>query len=216
MLTWSFSSLDAFTTCPRKYHAEKVAKVVKEPKNAMADYGSEAHKAFEHYLFKGKPLPIDLRHHQPMLDKFKNAPGTGYPEQKLALTADYKPTGFFDSDVWVRGIIDFAKVNAPKAVIVDWKFGKMKDSFAQIRLGAAILMHTMPEVDTVVGTYYWARDKKFTKTYAYRLDLPTIWNDFLPLVKRLELALENNDWPARPSGLCRRYCQVTACEHCGK
>jgi hypothetical protein len=216
MPAWSFSALDAFMTCPRKYEAEKVSKTVKEAKNAMADYGSDAHKAFELFLFKDKPLPLDLRHHQSMLERFKQAPGEGFPEQKLALTAELKPTGFFDSDVWVRGIIDFAKVQGKNAVVVDWKFGKYKDGFDQIRLCTAILMAVMPEVENVVGAYYWAKEKRLTRTRIYRLDIPTIWGDFLPKVKRLESAFEKNDWPAKPSGLCRKYCGVTGCEFHGK
>jgi hypothetical protein len=216
MPAWSFSAIDGFNTCPRKFHAERVAKVVKEVKSPVTDYGTEAHKAFEKYLFKGKELPLDLRHHQPMLDKFKDAPGKGFPEQKLALTVDFKPTGFFDSDVWCRAIIDYAKVNGDRGIIIDWKFGKMKEGFDQIRLCSAVLMHHMPELNSIVGGYYWAKDKKFLKTNIYRTDIGGVWNDFLPRVKRLELAYSNNDWPARPSGLCRKYCQVTACEHCGK
>lgn len=216
MPAWSFSSLDAFQTCPRKYYAEKVSRTVKEAKNEVAAYGSEAHKHFENFLFKNKPLPLDLRHHLSMLERFKNAPGTGYPEQKLALNADYEPTGFFDNDVWVRSIIDYAKVHKDRAVIVDWKFGKYKEGFDQVRLCSAVLMRYMPEVKFFTGVYYWAKEKRFTRTQITSLDAPMIWSEFLPKVKRLELAYVNDEWPAKPSGLCRRYCGVTACEHCGK
>lgn len=215
-MAWSFSAIDAFNLCPRKYHAERVAKVVKEKKSAITDYGTEAHKFFENYMLKDKPLPLDLRHHQPQLDILKSAPGTSYPEQKLALNADYKPTGFFDSDVWVRSIIDFLKVDGDTAAIIDWKFGKVKESNDQLKLCAAVLMHTMPEVNTVLSRFYWAKEKKFSKLLRlYRPDLCGIWNIFLPQVKQLDLAHAKNEWPARPNFLCRKYCQVTACEHCG-
>jgi len=64
-------------------------------------------------------LPLDLRHHQKMLDKLMAVPGEQYEEQRLAITRDFQPTGFFDNDVWFRAVLDYMKVQGPVATIID-------------------------------------------------------------------------------------------------
>lgn len=212
---WSFSMLEAFGICPRKYKAERIDRSIKEAPNQQRDYGQEAHKAFENRLLKGKQLPLDLRHHEENLAKIAAAPGKGYPEQKLGITAEYKPTGFFDDDVWCRGIVDYLKTNGDHAVLIDHKFGKMKHDPAQLRLCSALVLATLPEIMTIQAAYYWAKSKKFTKTTVTRYDIPNVWNEFLPRVNKMKEAYRDEEFPARPCFLCRNHCQVTGCEHHG-
>lgn len=213
--TWSFSNLDLFETCPKKYYHLRVAKDVKDEGNAMSNYGQEAHKHFENRLVYGTPLPLDLRHHEKFLVKLCAAPGKGLGEQKLALTRDFEPTGFFDADVWVRGIVDYTKHNAPSLVIVDHKFGKMKEGFAQLELMAAMLMACMPEIEKTSALYYWAKEKKITSIKFTRDDIPEIWGKFLPRVNRMETAWKTTEFPAKQNYLCKKYCPVKSCPHHG-
>jgi CRISPR/Cas system-associated exonuclease Cas4 (RecB family) len=220
MKAWSYSFINAYEICPRKLYAERYAKTVKETKSAAGDYGIEAHKHFENFLLKDKALPLDLRSHVSVLERLKKASGEGHPEQKLAVNRDFEPTGFFDSDAWCRGIVDYAKTNPPKAMIIDWKFGRKHDDTRQVRLCAALLMAHMPEVDSILAGYYWAKEKdveqRITRTLVYRLDLPTVWAEFLPLLERIDRSEQNDDWPAKPNFLCRRHCGVKGCEFHGK
>jgi hypothetical protein len=48
-----------------------------------------------------------------------------------------------------------------------------------------------------------------------REDVPKIWQEFAPRVQRLELAHQENRWPKKPSGLCRKHCPVRDCEFHG-
>lgn len=214
--TWSFSNLELYETCPKKYYHLRVAKDVKDKGNAVSNYGSEAHKHFEDRLVKGTTLPLDLRHHEKVLKKLEDAKGEGLGEQKLALTRDFEPTGFFDKDVWVRGIVDYTKHNAPHLVIVDHKFGKMKEGFDQLKLMAAMLFAYMPEIETCTAMYYWAKEKKITSIKFTRDDIPDIWAAFLPRVEQMEKAWKTTDFPARTNYLCKRYCPVKSCPHCGQ
>lgn len=215
-LVWSFSNLELFELCPKKYFHLRVAKDVKDRGNAASNYGKEAHKHFEDRLIKGKPLPLDLKHHEKVLKKLEGAPGTGLGEQKLALNADFEPTGFFDTDVWVRGIVDYTKYNGDHLLIVDHKFGKMKDGFDQLKLMAAMLLAYMPEINNVSAMYYWAKEKKITSINLTRDQLPELWQVFLPRVKRLKKALTNAEFEAKPNYLCKRYCPVTKCAYHGQ
>ena len=212
MAAWSYSALTSFELCPKKYYHENIKRDFRQSRSSIGDYGLEAHKKFEMRLINGKPLPLDLRHHEPVLKKLADIPGEGMPEQKIALTKDFQPTGFFDSDVWCRGVIDYAKVTGNKLIIVDHKFGKMKEGFDQLDLMFALMSAHLPEIKHAVGMFYWAKDKQFTrKIYSTEPHVTEIWDNFLPRVERLEVARKTTDFPARQNGLCRRYCPVKTC-----
>jgi hypothetical protein len=47
-----------------------------------------------------------------------------YTELRLGITRDWKPTKFFASDVWMRGVVDFVIIlENGDALILDWKYG---------------------------------------------------------------------------------------------
>lgn len=213
--TWSYSNLDLFETCGKKYYHLRVSKDVKDTGNAASNYGFEAHKHFEDRMMKNKALPLDLKHHEKFLLKMEEAPGVRMGEQKLALNRDFEPTGFFDDDVWVRGIVDYTKHNGSHIVVVDYKFGKMKEGFDQLDLMVAMLMAYMPELETATGMYYWAKSKKITSKKYTRDDIPDIWGRFLPRVEAMEEAWKTTEFPAKPNYLCKRYCPVSSCPHHG-
>lgn len=215
MIAWSFSALQTFETCPKKYWHEKIKKDVRQSKSTVGDYGIEAHKAFENRLLKGRDLPLDLQHHEPVLAKIAAAPGQGMPEQKLAINRDFQPTGFFDKDVWLRAIIDYAKLNDNVCLLIDHKFGKMKDDFDQVELLAATFSCFKPEVELYSAAYYWAKEKKLTRKKITQGDLPEIWEKFIKRQERLQLAVKHDEFPANPNGLCRRYCAVKSCPYNG-
>lgn len=217
-VAWSFSALTSFEMCPKKYYEVSIAKTVKEPPNAAGEYGSAAHKHFENRVTKGaKALPLDLRHHEPTLKKFTDAPGEAYGEQKLALNRKLELTGYFDSDCWVRTIIDYAKVNGSHAIIADWKFGKTKfqEDYDQLDLMAACMFVAMPELETITALYYWAKDKKIDAQKYTRSNMAGIWNQFIPRVDELEEAKRTVSFPPKPNFLCRNWCWSNTCPHKG-
>jgi hypothetical protein len=212
---WSYSRLEAFELCPLKYFRLSVKRDIKDKPNEVAQYGTDAHKHFENRMMKGKPLPMDLQHHEKYILPIDKRPGQAYGEQKIALNADYEPTGFFDSDVWVRAIVDYTKIAPPAGLIVDWKFGKRRDGFDQVSLMAAMLFAYHPDLQGVAGAYYWAKEKSYARKVYKREDVPAIWASFLPRIERYQRAHAEADFPCRPNFLCRNYCPVTTCEHHG-
>lgn len=212
---WSFSALDSFETCPKRFWHVNVAKDIKEGENEAMRFGSYAHKQFEYRLGKGTPLPIDLQHHEKLLARLVAAKGTHYTEQQLALNRDFEPTGWFDSDAWVRAITDYTIIDGTLGATFDWKFGKQKDGFDQINLVTAILFQYFPEVQCIQGAYYWAKDKAIRRDELTRLRVPEIWNSFLPRVDVMEQAYITTDYEPKPSGLCKRHCPVKKCAHNG-
>lgn len=212
---WSFSRLDSYELCPMKYQQESVLKKYPFKSNAAADFGKYAHKAFEDLARKQTALPMDLQHHMKHIAPIINRPGEALIEQRLALTKDFQPTGFFDNDVWVRAIIDFAKIDTNLGLIVDWKFGKRKDGFDQVDLMYAVLSAFKPELEAGVGGYYWGKEKKYARKVYKKADVPEIWSGFLPRIARYEKAHREIDFPCKPNFLCRNYCPVKDCQHNG-
>ena len=214
---WSWSALESFETCAKRYWHLNVAKDYKEDQQGEAlVYGKMVHKAFEHRVLKGTALPLDLRHLEKLVAPFAEVGGTKLGEQKLAINEDFELTGWFDSDVWCRSVLDLTIIDGEYAVMVDWKTGKQKDDVGQLELGSAILFAALPEVDTIHAAYVWTKTKKKTPLTLTREMLPAIWNNLMPRVKRYQVAHATTEFPARPSGLCKRYCPVTGCPHNGE
>ena len=106
--TWSFSSIKTFNQCPKKYYHTKIAKDYKEDFNTKSIlYGNLFHEAAEEYV-GGKVETLDPRFDftQSALDKLKSMEGEKLCEYKMGLTANLEPCGFFDKDVWFRGVSD--------------------------------------------------------------------------------------------------------------
>lgn len=221
MVAWSFSVLDSFETCPRRHYLTKVAKTVSEPQSEAMAWGNKVHKALELRLKTRAPLPSDMVQWEPIaarLDSVAYSPGaTLEAEQKLALSEQFQPVSFFAKNVWVRAITDLTITKGEKAFIADYKTGAPKPESAQLRLTAAVTMHHKPHVNKVTNTFIWLKTGETTVEHFTRDDLPTIWQEFAPRVQRLDIAHKEHKWPAKPSGLCRKWCPVphSMCEHRG-
>jgi hypothetical protein len=214
---WSYSALTAFETCPRRYYLTKVSKEVKEPPTDATTWGNAVHKALELRLTQRMALPESMRQWEPLVESITSKGGRVEAESKMALNTNLRPTTFFAKDVWVRGITDVTVEKNGKLFVGDWKTGKPQPDSAQLRLSAAMVMAHKPHVHTVVNAFVWLKTSEVTAETFTREDIPTIWQEFAPRVERLNIAYEQKKFPAKPSGLCAKWCPVgkKLCEHCG-
>lgn len=215
---WSFSRLNSFETCPKKFWHTSVRKDVIEPESEHMRYGKEVHKALELRVGKDKALPLHLRHLEKLAGKLASSSGQKLTEQQLAIDNSFEPCDWFSKQTWCRAIIDLAVVNPPHAVVVDYKTGKISDDFTQLRLAGAMLMLHMPEIHTVDLCFLWTREKAITRDEQRltRDDIKNIILDVMPRIRKYEKAHRTESFPARPSGLCKRHCPVTKCPHHGE
>lgn len=218
MAAWSYSSLTAFETCPKRFYITRVAKLVREGETEATRWGNQVHKALEYRIRDGTPLPPIMATYEPIAARVSSMDGKVLTETEIALTSGFKETGWFASDAWVRGILDLTVVKDDRALILDWKTGKRKTASDQLRLFAALALAKYEHVDKVSTGFVWLKEKKTDKEHFSRDDVPGIWEEFSCRVRRLELAYENDNWPPKPSGLCRSWCPVgrSNCEFCGK
>ena len=220
-VAWSYSALDAFETCPRRYYLTRVSKQVKEPQTDATQWGLRVHKALEVRVDKGIPLPETLKQYEPVAASIVAHREKGAVircEQKLSLSKSFKPTTWFEQTTWVRAVVDVSIERGNKAVVLDYKTGKQKEDSAQLRLSAAVVFAHKPAIEKITCGFLWLKDGANTTETFTREQVPDIWNEFLPRVQRLESAMEKQQFPPRPSGLCRAWCPVgrKLCEHCGE
>ncbi len=212
LTAFSFSRLNNFEECPKKYYAISVAKSHKEPETEHTTYGTEVHLAFANYFKRGSSLPLHMTQYTKYLAEIKKYPGTFITEQKLAINAAYEATGWFDDDVYCRIISDLTILNGTNAVMWDWKTGKIKDDFLQLRLAGAVMFLLVPELQRIVLAYFWLKNKKITKEVMTRDEMPGVWSTLLPRIQRYQDAHAALSFPPKPSWLCG-YCPLTNCPH---
>ncbi len=213
---WSYSVINAWELCPKKYAAEKVHRSVQPKQGVQQGYGKDVHRAFELRAQAGKTLPLDLKHHEPFIAGVCAIPGEIVTEQRIAVDRDLNPTGFFDSNVWCRGVIDFMNYGSERALIVDWKTGRMQPDFDQLDLMAALTLSLVPSLKKVVGAFYWTKEKKPTIKPYMAGDIPAVWASWLPRVNAFQRGMSEAKFPARQNFLCRAHCDVTGCPHNGR
>ncbi len=211
-VAWSYSRLSSYELCPKKYHAESVAKSVPFVKNEQALYGEQVHKAFEDYFKKAKPLPLNLKHWTPTLELIGSAPGEQIAETKIALSVNYEPVEYYSKDAWLRVISDLTIVNKSKAWCVDWKTGKPRnDDGTQLKLNAAVTFLLDPDITEITLSYLYLQTKSLTATKMNVNEAPEFWASILPRVWVYTKAHEDRHFPPRPGWICR-FCPVKSCE----
>ena len=216
---WSYSSLTAFETCPRQYQELRVLKNYVQGDTEATIWGKEVHSDLELRIKDDAPLPERSSKWEPIAAKIaamKDKGATVLTEQKFTIDKDFVMTSWESPAAWARCIIDAAVIDSKNetATLLDWKTGKRKPS-TQLMMSAALVMHHY-SVNVVNTGFVWLKDGKMDKEKFTRDQLPEIWNEFLPRVKRLEIAYDTDTWPVRPSGLCKQWCPVLSCKFNGK
>lgn len=215
-LQWSYSSLKTFQQCPKKYYHLKVAKDVKDPPTTATLYGQEVHKAAEDFIKDGTPIPEKYAYVHPFVETLADIPGAKYTEHKMGLTRDLKPCGFFDADVWWRGIADLLIINEEKGLAhsIDYKTGK-NAKYAdkqQLDLVAVAIFAHFPNIVRVKSGLLFVVSKEFIKAEHHAEKKDEYIAQVLPDLDRLEKAMENGVWNPISGPLCK-FCPVKDCTH---
>jgi len=217
--TWSYSSLDLFKQCPQKYYRLRVLKDVKDPPAEHLNYGLAVHKAAEDYIGKGVPIPEKyVAILKTSLDRLIAMEGEKHCELRLGLTQGLEPCGFFAPDVWWRGVADLIIIKDDSAYVVDYKTGK-SSKYADTKqlelLSLAVFKH-FPQVKKIKGGLLFVVANDLIKANYEQDKAGVYWTKWLEDTGRLEAAIANDVWNAKPNFTCRQYCPVHDCQHNGK
>lgn len=213
MVAWTFSQLEKYTNCPKQFYHLRVAKDFTDPPTEHTIWGEKVHSAMEWRVAEDKPLPPEMQQWEPIAAKLAALPGRKLAEYQFAVDDAFQPAPW--DKAWSRGIVDLVTITDKWAGVFDYKTGKRKPS-DQNALYAGYVFAKYPDVQKIDTAFVWLKERKLDKQSFTRKDIPLIWGKFLPTVRKLTLSHANNQWPARPSGLCRAWCAVTSCPHNGK
>jgi len=133
---WSFSRWNEYEACPQRTHF-KVNLKMKEPGGPALVRGTELHKQCEDYLKTGGKVPKELALIGDTLKDYRKR--KAIPEAEFTFTKDWKPTGWFDKDAWVRIKADVTippilDAKEPCVEVHDFKSGKLKDGYSEYGL----------------------------------------------------------------------------------
>ena len=214
MTAWSYSAIKTFDQCPKKYFHLKVVKDVKDEPGEAADYGTAVHEAAELFITQGAPIPEKFAFMRPIVEPLARKQGTKYAEIKIGVSEALEPRGFFDEDVWYRGIADLLIVNGSKAWLVDYKTGK-NAKYADMKqldlLAGAVFIH-FPEVEIINSALLYVVSQEMPRKTHQRENLATYMSVFDDQLESLSDAMNNGVWNAKSSALCG-WCPVQTCEH---
>lgn len=214
---WSYSKIKAFDQCPKQFYHDKILKEVPFKETEATLYGTAFHTAAEDYIGKDVPLPKKFGYAQKMLDVLKNKKGEKLCELKLGITEDLEPCGFYDDNVWFRGIADLIILDGDLAWVIDYKTGKSSKyaDKGQLELMALSVFKHYPQIKTIRAGLVFVVSNDLVKGTYTEYDKPNLWEKWLSKYKQMETAAETDMWNAKPNGLCRRHCPVIECVHNG-
>lgn len=205
----SFSRLSTFEQCEAQFDYLYVSKRVANQSNEASDYGDRVHKVLEAYgkgtldeaalSDEGKQT---LKRWGPLVDKITSRPGDKFFEHQMSVNKQLQPTGWFDSDVWIRSIADVLIVNGDTAYCLDYKTGKVKENPTQLQLFAAMVMWHFPEVQKVKTSFLWLKYDDATNSTYERRFLDALWRAMEPRFTQVQDIIDLGVFKAKPSGLC--------------
>lgn len=232
-LSWSYSKLKNYETCPRRHNEVDLLKNYKDGEGEAMLWGNQCHAALAQAVSGIAALPATMSGFADWVTYAQNKPFAGpasllaylatqpagmlYVEQKYAITRDFQPRPFFGvPDIWYRGIADVVNIWGKVARTLDWKTGKILKDPVQLALTAQCIFSKFPDIEIIIAEYIWLADDAKTTQYFFRASMADLWLKLLPRVGELETAAKTNSYPPKRGGLCKNYCPVKTCPFWGK
>jgi hypothetical protein len=214
--TWSYSAINDYANCPLQYAHKRYYKDTPQEEAEHLIWGTRVHKVLEETLLGVAQADEENAKIAALYAPYTGAilakDGEVLTEMQMAITEQMQPTEWFAPDAWGRGIIDAVVIKDGTAYIFDWKTGKVKNDDFQLRLFCAFLSIFRPDVERFIAKFIWL---KFSKVTGFsqpitRDAMPKIWSDTLMMVRRMKKSWEEEEFIAKPSGLCP-WCSYKSC-----
>lgn len=229
--TWSYTSMNEFLTCPAQWAAKRFYKTIKEGESEAMRIGNLIHETAEHYGKKligqtYKPSSIHTQY-LPMVQKYCDALHASgaelHFEKEMCFDKQMKVSHWKAWDtVWVRSKADVLAKKDVRLSIIDWKTGKYKEDFLQLKMFAvfAALTPGFEDVQEFDPKFIFTKEEPPKNILRLpepikRSELKGVLAEILGVVRRMEAAWESQNFPCKKNGLCRNYCTNTDCTHCG-
>lgn len=204
-LSHSYSAIKLYENCPYRYYRQRIVKDVIDQGGEASLYGERIHKHLELKLKGEADLPKEAEHYEVLCQAVQALAREGelHIEKELVLNENLEPTGWWDADAWLRSKLDILVLNGDKAVVMDWKTGKRNPDFFQMGMFAAQVFKHFPDVTEVKTSLVWLKTMDMDTEIYLRKDANALWADIMGRIRRIYQSVDHDNWPAKPSGLCR-------------
>jgi CRISPR/Cas system-associated exonuclease Cas4 (RecB family) len=176
----SYSRLSTFQNCARKFKLQYLDKAFPDDSdNVNFVRGNRVHGQLENYVmwlnsgknFEEPKMVTEARNAIPIIDKIYSTYTSVLPEQKLCLDKNWNKVGWFDNSAYLRAILDLIAFKPSKALICDYKTGKVRDYDqygGQLHLNAAMLFATDASIIDIDVAYLFVDHKQTVKVHFHR------------------------------------------------
>lgn len=211
----SYSRVNTFQTCPLQFEYLYVNRSVQVVESEQMLYGTRVHEQLEKY---GKTrdenqLTTESRKWKGLVDSILRQKGDIHWEYQMSITQDLEPCGWFDEEVWLRGIADVLVINGDTAYVLDWKTGKVRDNPQQLQLFACMVMLLFPEVQTVRTAFVWLVHDVITDVIYKRSMFDVMWKNLMTQFDQVEEAVRLGVFEPKPSRLCNWCSAKDVCSY---
>lgn len=228
MIALSWSRLQTYEQCPRKFMLSYINKTFKEEEKSIhLIKGEQLHKQMEDYVLARNgqaQMPLgfspEVRQSLPYVDKLFDVFTNVYPEAQVAATIEWKPTEWFSKDVAWRAIWDVTALAPNSCFIGDWKSGKvypLNQGFGQLHLSAVMALERWPEVPETRAAYIYLEHQKVQKVHVVREPgrrdaegnpIPHLAEVRADFERRFEVVQMEKEWAPRANEHCK-WCPAT-------
>ena len=208
---WSHTFLRDYQNCQHKSFRRFVLRDLPFESTEAMEEGKRVHEALARRIGKGTPLPGSMRGYEPVCSLFDGR--VCYTELKLGIDRSRLSCGFFDDQVYGRGIIDLAVIDRERrrAMLVDWKTGKPREDNLELKLQAVLLAARYPYLERIAGHLFWTRTMRPGPMYDLS-DIEATWEEVQRSMHEVERSFRLDDWPKDENPLCG-WCPVLDCEY---
>ena len=216
-VVWSHSSLKLYELCPRKYEAQRVTKTTPFEQTAEQKYGDRFHEAAQKALLSSDPLPDEFSYANATVAAVKAIPGNTYAELKLGCDRHLAPCGFYDPQVWCRGVVDFLVVDPETrtAHLGDWKTGKDRYPDKEQLVLMSLLAFQKFDVDIIKSALVFVVKGSLVPFSMARDETLGHWQKYRERVARLQQAHAAGVYNPVQNFTCAKHCPVQSCEFWG-
>ena len=211
----SFSAIKMYENCPKRYYHQRVTKEVQDTGGEASRYGERIHEFLEQRLVNDTALPPEAEKYEVLCQTIEKMARGGelHAERQLTLTENLTPTSWFANDAWFRSILDVLIIKEDTAIVIDWKTGKRRPDFTQLEMFALQVWKHFPEIVRIKTTFVWLKEMKMDTEEYSREQSDELWQNLLGRINRIYESVEHENWPAKPSGLCRFCPAQSLCEY---
>jgi CRISPR/Cas system-associated exonuclease Cas4 (RecB family) len=215
MTTYSYSKIDVYCKCPRRFKFKYIQRIKKDDDNPIFEKGHYIHYMLEHYpnpppepfKFKFSSLEMINSFKEIVMNRLKVDPELrtilrSYrirSEQVFYLDRDLRPS-VDKENALVTGIIDYIGIVNGELTFIDWKSGlTMKSNIEQVQFYAIWGFKAFPNFDTIKTILWYVENGEKIEFVLHRDDMDIIESNLINKIDEIE---KDTTFKARPARHC--------------